>query len=209
MTRAEWLLVKRLRADVLRVPIFLLVFIVCGEFTPLVAIFFSSAVPRSLWIPKQVQQAREKLEARRREVFRNPPTGLNLDTKTKDAPSLPRAEVVHIGRSLGLYSSIWDRINAPPIWLIQRRIKKRMASVELDDLTINRDGGVEKMENPEIELAVETRGIDVIGRKESDLRSDLSSWLLNRKALAKQGLPTRRLYLTRPSAWPYQRPRNE
>ena len=33
ISRADWHLVKRQRADLLRVPIFLLVFVVCGEFT--------------------------------------------------------------------------------------------------------------------------------------------------------------------------------
>ena len=203
ISRADWHLAKRQRADALRLPLFLLVFVVCGEFTPLVAIFFSGAVPRTLWVPKQVQKAREKSEARRSEVFRNPPPGLDIDRKEADPGLLPRAEVLHIGRSLGLYSSLWDRIDLLPLWLIRRRAKKRMDFVELDDLTIRRDGGVEGLEAAEVWLAAEMRGLDVLGRKESDLRRDLSDWLLNRSRLARQDLSARRLYLTRPSAWPY------
>ncbi|KAL8797573.1 MAG: hypothetical protein Q9195_000390 [Heterodermia aff. obscurata] len=206
ISRADFNLVKRQRADALRMPLFLLIFAICGEFTPLVAIFFSGAVPRTLWIPKQVQKARKKLEARRSEVFRNPPAGLNIDPEEakieKKKPGvLPTAEVLHIGRSLGLYSSLWDRIGRPPLWLVRWRIKKRLAFVELDDFAIRRDGGVEGLEAAEVCLAAEMRGLDVLGRKESDLRRDLSDWLLNRSRLARQGLSTRRLYLTRPSAW--------
>lgn len=65
LSRAEWHLVRRQRADALKVPLFALVFICCGEFTPLVAIYFNGAIPRTLWVPKQIEQAREKLEARR------------------------------------------------------------------------------------------------------------------------------------------------
>ena len=201
--RADWHLCKRNRADLQRFPLFLLIFIVCGEFTPLVAIFFSGVVPRTLWVPKQVQKAREKSEARRSEVFRNPPAGLDIDRKEAEPGTLPRAEVLHIGRSLGLYSSLWDRIDRPPLWLIRRRIKKRMEFVELDDFTIRRDGSVEGLEAEEVWLAAEMRGLDVLGRKESDLRRDLSDWLLNKSRLARHGLSARRLYLTRPSAWPH------
>ena len=202
ISRADWHLVKRQRADVLRMPLFLLIFAVCGEFTPLVAIFFSGAVPRSLWVPKQVQKAREKSEARRKEVFRNPPAGLDIDRKEAEPGIMPAPEVLHIGRSLGLYSSLWDRIDLPPLWLIRRRIKKRMEFVELDDFTIRRDGGVKGLEAAEVWLAAEMRGLDVLGRKESHLRRHLSDWLLSGSRLARQGLSARRLYLTRSSAWP-------
>lgn len=80
-----------------------------------------------------------------------------------------------------------------------------MDFVELDDFTIHRNGGVENLEPVEVQLAAEMRGLDVLGKKESDLRSNLSDWMLNRTALAKHGSSTRTLYLTRPSAWPYHR----
>ena len=203
ISRGDWHLVTRQRADAFRMPLFILVFVIFGEWTPLVAVFFSGAIPRSLWVPKQVQKAREKSEARRSEVFRNPPAGLDIDRKETEPEILPLAEVLHLGRSLGLYSSLWDRIDLPPLWLIRRRIKKRMDFVALDDLTIRRDGGVEGLEDAEVCLAAEVRGLDVLGRKESDLRRELSLWLLNGNRLAKRGLSPRRLYLTRPSAWPH------
>ena len=203
ISRAEWHFLDRLRTDVLRLPQFLLILMVCGEFTPFVVIFFSGAIPRRLWIPKQVQKVREKSEARRREVFRNPPAGLDIDRKEAEHQIIPGPEVLHIGRSLGLYSSLWDRIDLPPLWLIRRRIKKRMDFVELDDFAIRRDGDIEELEAAEVLLAAEMRGLDVLGRKESDLRRDLSDWLLNGSRLAEQGLSARRLYLTRSAAWPH------
>lgn len=205
ISRAEWHLVRRQRADALKVPLFALVFICCGEFTPLVAIYFSGAIPRTLWVPKQIEHARTKLEARRREVFRNPPVGLDLDQKRAKSETLSKGELLHLGRSLGLYSSFWDRIDLPPLWLIRRRAKKHMDFVELDDFTIHRDGGVENLESVEVQLAAEMRGLDVLGKKESDLRSSLSDWMLHRSAFAKDGSRMRTLYLTRPSAWPYHR----
>ena len=172
--------------------------------TALVATFCSGAVPRSLWVPKQVQKAREKVEARRSEVFRSPPENLNLDEKREGSDTLSKAQALHIGRSLGLYSSLWDRIDLPPIWLIRRRVKKRMNFVELDDFAIRRDGGVENMEAAEVELAVEMRGLDVLGRDERSLRGNLSHWLLNRIFLANRGLSVKSMYLTRPSVWPHK-----
>lgn len=158
-------------------------------------------------MPKQVENAREKVERRRSEVFRDPPAGLDIDLAEKrgEAATLSKAGVLHIGRSLGLYSNLWDRIGLPPLWLVRRRVRKRLDFVELDDFTICRDGGVENMEFAEVELAAEMRGLNVLGRRESALRSDLSNWLLNKIALEKQGLSTRKLYLTRPPAWPLHR----
>lgn len=153
-------------------------------------------------MPRQVLKAREKVEARRREVFRNPPEGLKIEDTKEESHTLSKAQIIHIGRSLGLYSSLWDRINLPPLWLIRRGIKKRMDSVELDDFAIRRDGGVEKMEPAEVELAVEIRGLDILGKEEQELRRSLRQWLLNRKFLAGKGLSVKRLYLARPSVWP-------
>ena len=154
-------------------------------------------------MPKQVLKAREKVEARRREVFRSPPEGLKIEETREESHVLSKAQIIHIGSSLGLYLRLWDRIDFAPLWLIRRRIKKRMEFAELDDFAIRRDGGVGKMEPAEVELAVEMRGLDLLGREEKELRRTLSQWLLNRKYLAGRGLSVKRLYLTRPSVWPY------
>lgn len=77
-----------------------------------------------------------------------------------------------------------------------------MEFVELDDAVIERDGGVEALDGEEVVMAAEMRGIDVLGRKEADLKMILEEWLQARKALAEKRKAATWLYLTRPAAWP-------
>ena len=202
ISRAEWLTMKRLRADITRLPFFGLVFCICGEFTPLVVLVISGIVPRSLWIPKQVSSAREKMEARRRETFRNADPTVERVLKNKDADALSeKAVVLHIGRSLGLYSNLWDRVRIPPTPLIRRRVRERIGFVELDDAMIERDGGVSRLDEEEMRMAAELRGIDICGKKEHDVKKVLGEWLEARKTLSEKGRPATSLYLARPAAW--------
>ena len=204
LTRAEWLTVVRTRADILRLPLFGLVFCICGEFTPLVVLVMSNVVPRSLWIPKQVEKARAKAEERRRGVFRNPDPALELETKVPERKmeEMGTSVLLHIGRSLGLYSTVWDRIGLPPTVMIRKRVKERMQLVATDDMAIERDGGVEAIEGKEVEMAAEMRGIDVLGMSEADLKRELKNWMQAKKVLEGKARPVTWLYLTRPAAWP-------
>lgn len=206
LTRADWLTIRRTRADLARLPLFGLVFCICGEFTPLVVLAVSGAVPRSLWIPMQVESARRKVEERRNELFRNPDPALGLEAEMKGGKveEMGQPVMVHIGKSLGLYSTLWDRMGVSPTPIVRRRVKRRMEFVELDDAVIERDGGVEALDGEEVEMAAEMRGIDVLGRKEADLKMVLEEWLQARKALAEKGKAATWLYLTRPAAWPRQ-----
>ena len=193
---------KRSRADITRLPLFGLVFCICGEFTPLVVLLISGVVPRSLWVPKQVDSAREKIEERRREAFRNADPVVERALKNQDADALKdKAVILHIGRNLGLYSKLWDRMGIPLTPEIRRRVKKRMEFVDLDDTMIERDGGVSSLEEEEVRMAAEMRGIDITGKKEQAVK-DLGKWLEARKVLMKKGRPITSLYLARPTAWP-------
>ena len=204
LTRAEWLLMKRTRADLLRIPAFGLVFAICGEFTPFVVLAMSHVVPRSLWIPKQVEKARRQLEERRKEFFRTPDPALGLEAEMKGGKvdKMAKPVVLHIGRSLGLYSTVWDRMGIPPTPVVRRRVKKRMEFVEIDDAAIERDGGAEALNGEEVARAAELRGIDVLGWDAVALKGVLEQWLQARKVLMAKEKGVIWLYLTRPAAWP-------
>ena len=195
---------KRTRADLLRIPAFGLVFAICGEFTPFVVLAMSHVVPRSLWIPKQVEKARRQLEERRKEIFRNPDPALGLEAEMKGGKvdKMAKPVVLHIGRSLGLYSTVWDRMGIPPTPVVRRRVKKRMEFVDIDDAAIERDGGAEALNGEEVARAAELRGIDVLGWDAVALKGVLEQWLQARKVLMAKEKGVIWLYLTRPAAWP-------
>ena len=149
-------------------------------------------------VPKQVQSIREKAEKRRGQSFRDGTLELNEELKSAkwDIKVLKSAHVVHIGRSLGLYPALFDRLGGFPPALLRRRIEKWKEYVDLDDAAIERNGGVEQMEMEEVRIALQERGLDVLGRNDTQLRGALNDWLE-----AKKRAPVTKLLLTRPSAW--------
>jgi len=199
LSRAEWQLIRRSREDIKKVPLFALVFMICGEFTPLVVIFMAGVVPRTCMIPKQVQRMREKLEARRGRSFREG----TLDSQDQavrsilEVDDLRSFQLVHIGRSLGLYPAFFDRIfGGFPTAALRSRVRRWKEYLELDDVAIEKNGGVGQMEMEEVRIAAEERGLDVLGKNDMQLKGELKDWLAARK-----NQPVTKMLLTRPSVW--------
>ena len=195
LSRGEWQLIRRSRQDIAKVPPFALVFMICGEFTPLVILFLGGVVPRTCMIPKQIGVMRQKAEERRQRSFRG--GSLQSDQVSSTIEGLRHGELQHIGRSLGLYSKLWDTlIGGAPALLMKRRAQKRLEYLDLDDMAITRDGGVKRMEIEEVRIALEERGVDVLSKNDNTLQTQLQMWLKVRKFQ-----PTTRLLVTRPSVW--------
>ncbi|KAI4186695.1 MAG: hypothetical protein L6R41_003311 [Letrouitia leprolyta] len=199
LSRAEYHLMKRTRRDALRIPLFGIVLVICGEFTPLVVIFMglNSAVPRTCHIPRQIDGAREKLEARRKESFRHVTLTGNESGKLEDVQKLSKPILVHVGKSLGLYSSLWDKVGLAPTVILPWRIRNAVDRIEADDFAIKRDGGVKRLSEEEVKLAAEDRGLDVVGKPLGEIRSLLAKWMEARNWAPVIGLVSRR-----PSTWP-------
>ncbi|KAI4286135.1 MAG: hypothetical protein L6R38_000117 [Xanthoria sp. 2 TBL-2021] len=200
LSRGEYHLIRRTKSDMSRVPIFILVLAICGEFTPIVVLFLglSGAVPRICHVPRQIDGAREKAEARRRESFREGTISSAEETeKVEDMQQLPRPIMLHVARSLGLYSPLWDKVGATPTILLPRRIHKAVERIDVDDFAIERGGGVKHLSEEELKLAAEERGLDVVGRPTDELGSVLGRWIDARKRAS-----TIDLLCKRPSAWP-------
>jgi LETM1-like protein len=191
LSRSEFQLLHRSMHDIKRVPIFGIILIIFGEFTPLVALLVSGAVPWTCRVPKHIHKDRVKLEKRREESFRKltdpPPTVADASLE-----SLSRKQLLHISKSLGLHSGFWPEIiGLPPKALLRWRIRKRVFYLELDDYLIGRDGGVRAMSLEEVRMALVERGVDILGKTEH-LRSLLRSWLR-----ARSTTPVTTLCLTR------------
>ncbi|KAL8925171.1 MAG: hypothetical protein Q9208_003676 [Pyrenodesmia sp. 3 TL-2023] len=201
LSRADYHFICRTRRDVSRIPLFGLVLCIFGEFTPLVVIFLSGAVPRTCHIPRQVERAREKAEARRKQSFREGTVVAGKEIgKVEDMAELPKPTLRHVGTTLGLYSDLWDRIGVAPSMLLPRRIRKAVERIEADDLAILRDGGAKGLLKKEVQLAAEGRGLDVVGRPIKDIQSELDRWM---KARRHKDTSVIDLLCRRPSAWPH------
>lgn len=172
---------------------FALLFLICGEFTPLVVIAISNIVPWTCRIPKQIESDRKKLEERRSISFRNltvaPPSVAGVE-------QLVRQQLIHISWSLGLSSRLWDWLGGQypglPTGILRRKVGRRVQYLKMDDQLIRKCGGVRDMEKEEVRMACVERGINVLGRSEGDVRRDLAAWLKSTETV-----PVERLLLTR------------
>ena len=208
ITRAEFQTLARSRYDVGKLPLFGLMFLVFGEWLPVLVPFIPNAVPGTCRIPKQIRGMQEKAEERRRRSFRlgilepehgQLPSGLlggkeestldvegtewsvafNPQYRSRLLRNLRSDQLLHLSSTLGLHSTLWDRIQLPPPSLLLRhRIANRLAYLAQDDLLLLRyRSKTQHLTQDELHLACSERGIDVLGKPDGLLRESLTWWL--------------------------------
>jgi len=194
LSRADFQLIRRARSDLNKLPPFLLLWLICGEFTPLVIVFVTGLVPRIIWLPKQFQKAREKAEERRRSCqsdgkFKEGAGAMILrDDLLRLEGSRQREVYKYVSQSLGLHPPILDK-NFPFLVLpalVRRRVDRTLSDLEVDDFAIARDGGVRSMDDEEVLRACEERGMDVLEKDRGALREALSGWIEGRSRSSKE-----------------------
>lgn len=152
----------RSRHDTRRIPVFAVVFLVFGEFSPLILPFVSSIVPWNCRIPSQLQSDREKLEKRRKAAFEKLDServkGLRKEMKVEE---LGRGELLHCCHVLGLHSPKWpEALSLPPIGWLRFRLRRRIEYLELDDTLLERGGGPKALDaGEELKMAAVERGL--------------------------------------------------
>lgn len=162
---------------------------------------FSNAVPRTAWIPKQVEGGRRKLEARRmreRDDVGKDGEGKGLWEKLLLVDGQEEREskesVKSVAIHLGLYAEFWDKylggMGGPPMGLVRRRYERWRREVEADDEILrsylDQGGSIKEMEEQEVILACEKRGISVREVEESHLRAELEKWLQKGEKASRQ-----------------------
>lgn len=181
ITRSDFQLLTRNWHDLKRVPLFGLTIAFFGEFTPLVAIAFGNIVPLTCRIPAQITKEREKIEEMRHRAFQK--IAANAPDQ-EELADLHCKQLALICESLRLTSRIWNLLGGPPSIVMKRKVQKRLEYLTQDDDLIEFAGGVGEMNSEEVIMALIQRGIDVLRRDESLLRSDLKSWLLSRRRVS-------------------------
>ncbi|RDA88626.1 hypothetical protein CP532_5812 [Ophiocordyceps camponoti-leonardi (nom. inval.)] len=204
-SRADWVLLWRVRHDLVRLPLFGLMLIVIGEFTALVVIYVDRVVPYTCRIPKQILSGTTRAENRRRSAF------AELETRHPDGvlgSSVTQAVARrHVLRSLDLAGGFWDAMGFMPPGMWRVKGWSRMIFLEGDDRRLVEEGGPVGLESAELSIACRERGIDTFGKTKNELCALLSQWL--RLTMAENPAERRRrmavLLLTRPEKWPKQR----
>ncbi|KAI0867128.1 hypothetical protein F4860DRAFT_19295 [Xylaria cubensis] len=170
-TRASLLLRARVRHDSARLPLFALIVLICGEFTPLIVLIFPRLTPYTCRIPTQAAVIRKSIEARRAASIR----ALSY-VNTAEPTAVAKVADGHICRSLGLGSPLWDRTGFDVPWA-KTRAADVVRRIVQDDAMLKNGGGVRALVDDEVVLACEERGIDTLGKDVASLRSRLEAWV--------------------------------
>jgi hypothetical protein len=166
----------------MRLPAFGLVFLVCGEWTPLLVMYITPLVPEPVRIPAQVSKTLEKLERRRHERMRGT---LHDDGNGFSAHSIAGIEPLKssdkdlraISARLDCHAGLWDRLGvSPPTFWLKHNVRKKLEYLKRDDELIKRDGGWKNLDKREVQRACTERGMDVLGKKEAELWRGLDGW---------------------------------
>ncbi|PYH41115.1 uncharacterized protein BP01DRAFT_360686 [Aspergillus saccharolyticus JOP 1030-1] len=193
ISRSTFQLLHRSAYDIRRMIPFTLLLIVCGEFTPLVALALGNAVtPRTCRVPKQLEKERGKRMQRKKMAL--------LGRGTVTAPTVGSAEEMSALRLLISRSMAQDReavaracavfglarSHEAPAWAVplvyQRRLERYLEYLAIDDELIRRGGGVKAMEAAEVRIAVEERGgvgvgFSEVGRDGWEVEREERRWL--------------------------------
>ncbi len=172
-TRADLLLRRRWAHDMRRLPVFGLLLLICGEFTPFVVLVFPHVVPYPCRIPKQVDKLQRLAEERRATAF------LSYAKASSSASSASASEIDPtplIARSLNILPSVVDRLGL--LGLARGAVHRRLRLLATDDALLRQAGGAAALVPDEVVLACAERGLDVRGHSvEGELRPRLATWL--------------------------------
>lgn len=179
LTRAEYQTILRTARDFPKLPLFVVVFCICFEFTPLVVLAFPQVLPGTCVIPSQ---ARKQLELRSKDAR----DLLKVKKETQPAHSayhLDKTQLHAICKALKLTAAMVPISIYPTSWL-QDRVENHMKQVRADDILIAKSGGAWNMSHAELQQACLHRGIPVVDEQgklySADwLRVNIFYWIVN------------------------------
>ncbi|CAG82137.1 YALI0C14410p [Yarrowia lipolytica CLIB122] len=179
LTRSEYQLILRTARDFPKLPLFVVVFCICFEFTPLVVLAFPQVLPGTCVIPSQARKMLEVRSKATRDL-------LKLKGETQPAHStyhLNKDQLHAICKALKLTASMVPINWYPTSWL-QTRVENHMKQVRADDILIAKSGGAWNMSLAELQQACLDRGIPVIAEDGTAynvdwMRVNIFYWIVN------------------------------
>ena len=194
LTRSEYILLRRSSHDVKRVPFFAILFILAGEWLPLIVPFMPRLIPLTCRIPKQEDGMRKSQLALRRPALQalGSPNWQDTLGDTLRAPSqIPSRSILPMCQIFGLYSPKFHwLINGLPVLsqiLLRGRVIRHLTFLKRDDRELlemaEKVGAVEKLvsalSTEERIKACEDRGLDVFEKQQDGVRGMLVHYLTN------------------------------
>ncbi|ODQ64958.1 hypothetical protein NADFUDRAFT_46768 [Nadsonia fulvescens var. elongata DSM 6958] len=197
LTRAEYNLILRTSHDIRKLPLFVLIFCIFFEFTPLVMRIFTSLNPQLCLTPGQTQRefASRSADIHALKSLSNKLyTGITLNKQlSRTAYNLSKSETRQLARVLKVVSRSVPTVMYPD-WILQDRIEAKFKQIKADDILIGLYGGVWNLNMHELNLACLDRGIalsytipddskastkKMAQKSEEQLRVELFYWITN------------------------------
>ncbi|KAF3919267.1 hypothetical protein ABW20_dc0101939 [Dactylellina cionopaga] len=152
---------RRNQHDFRRIPLFAILFTVCGEFTPFVVAIFSNIVPFTCRIPSQILSDRKKRDTRIKASFETFLPTSSINRPVEGLEQLTWKEKVHCSTVVGRHSGLWpSRVLPLPFgFVLNNRLKRYEIYLATDDLLIAKGGGVMMLSPAELEIACLDRGM--------------------------------------------------
>ncbi len=181
ISRSEYQLLLRTRQDIVKLPVFGLIFFVFEELTVFVAILAPSLVPSTCWLPRMQNKAFnkyknnfEKLVQLKREKYTNQGETGNLDIIAKESiTDLSKSELIHLIKILDLK----NHLNPIPLFSwsrtpLEKKIKNWQKEIQLDNYLIGTCGGAWNLNKDELILACRLRGINIFKSSPREQEND-------------------------------------
>lgn len=185
LSRAEWQVVRRSALDKLRLPAFGVLFLLFGEWLPVVALYLTPVIPEACRIPQQVLRSLKGVEKRRAQRLEI--VDLKERAARAGAPAaaggtatvieqMGAIELARLSARFDCHAQIWDWLFGPPTWWLRSSVRRKLEYLSTDDRLIVRDGGWAALERAEVERACAERGFPVVGKGEDEMRRALAGW---------------------------------
>ncbi|KAL1875949.1 hypothetical protein VTK73DRAFT_9660 [Phialemonium thermophilum] len=210
-SRAYLQLRARWRHDAIRLPLFAVMLLVCGELTPLVVLAVPRVAPLTCRIPRQDARIRRDAQERRRRAIAQ----LHQEEGSLSSSSLsPQPAAHYVARALGAVSPLWDSLAGGwvPAPLARARADRWLSFLTEDSALLLRAGGAAALEADEVRLACAERGIETLGKEDDELRTLLARWLALTAAPELDSAESKRrmavLAVTQQERWPESWPQN-
>lgn len=200
LSRAEYQFLRRHARDIKKVPIFAVLLAIFGEWLPLFVIFLDPLIPGTVLLPVQVARRRKKQglstqdTSEDKRIARITPHGIKGDLE--GAGIHDKQQLVRIAQRFGLIGFVSRYYPANRILARIQLHEQYLAtddSLLLQDLTsdpnlaetstskTSEKVGGESLDDNELDLAVEERGMWLDSQSQGERRSLLHRWLHYRK----------------------------
>jgi hypothetical protein len=175
-TRSQFQLIGRSKRDFMKLPLFGVILVIFGEFTPLVGLAIPRIFPATCLMPTQIKKIRQTVERRRQRVFAS-------ESDRLSALAVPPTDRSQVLRQFSLLDTGMLPIALLPTAYLQRRLRERVQYIARDDELLLQNGNVEEICEAELDLALMERGFDGSEKSLEQRQQLLKTWLEKRPYL--------------------------